>query len=87
MEDWSLFPSDTAAYFPALDFGIGYALRRHFEVLSTDTAVWICLPRMFLGAHYLSDIVAGSLLGILTVFGLLRLQLLRRFSARLFENL
>jgi undecaprenyl-diphosphatase len=77
MEKWSSFPSDTAAYFAAMAFGLAYLRRRWGAVLALYTAVWICLPRMFLGEHYLSDIVVGSLVGISTVWVSVRSKWLR----------
>jgi membrane-associated phospholipid phosphatase len=63
-ENWSSFPSDTAAYFFALAFGLAYLLRRFAVPIVIYTARWICLPRMYLGFHYASDIVVGILIGI-----------------------
>jgi membrane-associated phospholipid phosphatase len=65
--DWSSFPSDTAAYFFALAFGLAQMLRRHSAAILLYTAGWICLPRMYLGEHYLSDIVVGAAIGIAAV--------------------
>jgi membrane-associated phospholipid phosphatase len=77
MENWSSFPSDTAAYFFALAFGLAYLLRRYTVPIMLYTAGWICLPRVFLGEHYLSDIVVGSAIGIATVWASLRSEWLR----------
>jgi hypothetical protein len=65
--DWSSFPSDTAAYFFALAFGLVHLLRRYSVPILLYTAGWICLPRMYLGEHYLSDIVVGAAIGIAVV--------------------
>jgi membrane-associated phospholipid phosphatase len=80
MEDWSSFPSDHAAYFFALAFGLAYLLRRSIAVvpIMLYTILWICLPRMFLGLHYLSDIVVGGALGIATVWLAVRSEWLSR---------
>lgn len=64
MEHWSAFPSDTAAYFLALAIGIAYLSRRAAIPILLFTAGWICLPRVFLGVHYASDIVVGAAIGI-----------------------
>jgi membrane-associated phospholipid phosphatase len=77
LENWSSFPSDTAAYFFALAFGIAYHLRRLAIPVMLFTAGWICLPRMYLGLHYASDIVAGAAIGISVVWLSLRSDLLR----------
>jgi membrane-associated phospholipid phosphatase len=64
LENWSAFPSDTAAYFFALAFGLAYLLRRLAVPIMLYTSAWVCLPRMYLGLHYASDIVVGSGIGI-----------------------
>jgi membrane-associated phospholipid phosphatase len=64
LENWSAFPSDTAAYFFALAFGLAYLLRRLAVPIMLYTAVWVCLPRMYLGLHYASDLVVGIGIGI-----------------------
>jgi membrane-associated phospholipid phosphatase len=71
-ENWSSFPSDTAAYFSALAFGIAYLVRAMALPISLYTVGWVCLPRIYLGVHYPSDILAGILIGITTVWVSLR---------------
>ena len=68
MEDWSSFPSDTATVFFALAFGIFYFSRPLGLLLMGYAVVWICLPRLYLGGHYPSDLVAGALLGVTVVW-------------------
>jgi undecaprenyl-diphosphatase len=82
IENWSAFPSDTAAYFFALAFGLVYLLRRFAIPIMLYTAGWICFPRMYLGLHYASDIVAGSLIGITISWLSLRSELLQSIVAR-----
>lgn len=64
MEDWSSFPSDHAACFFALAFGLAYLVRKLAAPVMLYTAAWICLPRMYLGIHYASDIVGGAIIGM-----------------------
>lgn len=82
LENWSAFPSDTAAYFGALAFGLVYLLRRLAIPIMLYTAGWICLPRMYLGFHYASDIVVGILIGITMGWVSLRSDLLQSILAR-----
>ena len=44
LENWSSFPSDTAAYFFALAFGLAYLLRRLAAPIMLYTAVWVSPP-------------------------------------------
>jgi undecaprenyl-diphosphatase len=67
LEDWSAFPSDTAAYFFALACGLAHLSRRYSIPVLLYTAIWICFPRLYLASHYLSDIVAGTVIGIVLV--------------------
>jgi membrane-associated phospholipid phosphatase len=76
LENWSAFPSDTAAYFFALAFGLAYLLRRLAVPIILYTAAWVCLPRMYLGLHYASDIVVGIGIGITMAWLSLRSDLL-----------
>ena len=60
---WSSFPSDHAALFFALLTGIWLAHRRAGLVLFVYVVVAICLPRVYIGIHYPTDILAGAVLG------------------------
>jgi undecaprenyl-diphosphatase len=82
LENWNAFPSDTATLFFALAFGIAYLSRRLAIPVLLYTAGWIALPRIYLGLHYPSDIVAGAAIGIATVWVLLRTQWLHSVIAR-----
>jgi hypothetical protein len=82
LENWSAFPSDTAAYFFALAFGVMHLSRRLAVPIALYTLGWICVPRMYLGVHYASDIVVGSALGILAAWLSLRSEFLRSTVAR-----
>ena len=66
--DWSSFPSDNATLFFGLAFGLAYLMPRLAIPAMLYTAVWICLPRMFLGEHYAPDVVVGAAVGIAVVW-------------------
>jgi len=68
LESWSSFPSDMATYFFGLSFGLYGLSRRLGAFLLVFSAVWVCLPRLYLGIHYPSDLVSGALLGVWTVW-------------------
>jgi undecaprenyl-diphosphatase len=82
--NWSAFPSDHATFFFALAFGLAYLSRRLAVPAMLYTAVWICLPRLFLGVHYASDIVVGAAIGIAIVWFSLKMEWMKsRFVERL----
>jgi undecaprenyl-diphosphatase len=82
LEQWSSFPSDTAAYFFVLAFGIAYVSRRLAIPIMVYTAVWVGLGRMYLGIHYTSDMIAGAAIGIAVAWLSLRNQFLRSLAAQ-----
>src|SRR5580704_16132106 len=75
--DWSSFPSDTAAYFFALAFGIACLSRGLAIPAMLYAAGWICLPRVFLGEHYASDVIVGAAIGIVVASASLKVEWLQ----------
>jgi undecaprenyl-diphosphatase len=63
-EGFSSFPSDHAVLFFALATGILFASRRAGWFTFVYVSVVICLPRLFIGEHYTTDILAGAAIGI-----------------------
>ena len=68
LEHWSSFPSDHAA----LAFAVSTCLWRASRPLGAACYIWsifiICLPRIYAGYHYATDIVGGAMVGIFTAF-------------------
>ena len=64
MEEWSSFPSDHAALFYSLATGLFLVNRRAGILAFLYYFVAVCFPRMFLGLHYPTDILAGILMGV-----------------------
>lgn len=65
LHGWSSFPSDHAVLFFALATGIALISRPLGIAMLIYAALVDALPRIYLGIHYPSDIIAGALLGIL----------------------
>jgi undecaprenyl-diphosphatase len=63
----SSFPSDHAALFFSLAMGFFLVSRKAGIAAFLYTFCIICLPRIYLGLHYPSDILCGAVLGILGV--------------------
>lgn len=64
LEHWSSFPSDHAA----LSFALSTVLWRFSRPLGALSYAWsaliVCLPRIYAGYHYASDILSGAAIGI-----------------------
>jgi len=62
---WSSFPSDHAMMWFAVATGVYLASRRLGIVAFIYSLIFICLPRIYLGMHYPSDVLFGVVLGVL----------------------
>jgi undecaprenyl-diphosphatase len=62
-EGLSSFPSDHAVLFFALATGIFFVSRRAGWFTFAYVSIIICLPRIYIGAHYATDILAGAAIG------------------------
>lgn len=65
-EEWSSMPSDHAVMFFALATGFFLVSRKAGVVALLHAAIIVCLPRVLIGFHYVSDIMAGALIGTIT---------------------
>lgn len=79
LDGWSSFPSDHAVLF----FALAVVVWRLHRPLGVFAFLWstlaICLPRVFLGYHYTTDVLVGAVTGIAIMqlsFAILRPRLL-----------
>lgn len=69
--DWfrvSSLPSDHAAMFVAMAVGLIFVSRRWGLLALLHTLLFICLPRAYVGLHYVADLTAGALIGAAFAF-------------------
>lgn len=81
MESWSSFPSDHGVLFFALATGIFLISRTMGALALVYVLVAIGLPRIYLGLHYPTDILAGAGIGI-GIAWLLNIEKIRRLVAQ-----
>ncbi len=61
---WGCFPSDHAVLFTSIAVGIFYVSRRTGLLALGWVLISICLPRLYLGQHWPTDILVGIAMGI-----------------------
>lgn len=82
LDEWSSLPSDHAGLAFALAAGILLIHRRFGIVALLYSAIAICFPRAYLSFHYPSDLVAGALVGAVSVWAMARSAVLDGVVAR-----
>lgn len=70
LERYSSFPSDHAVFFFAVATGVVWASRWVGGLMLLYVTFAICLPRMYFGLHYPTDILAGAAIGALMAWAL-----------------
>ncbi|WP_052214537.1 phosphatase PAP2 family protein [Belnapia sp. F-4-1] len=86
LRDWGSFPSDTAALSFALSFALWRADRRLGAAAFAWSAVIVCFPRLYCGLHYMSDLLAGAMIGIVATILVGRWHRLTDFAIRVTER-
>ena len=76
------FPSDSTGVFTSIAVGILSISETAGLALLAAVPVFVSLPRMYVGGHFLSDVIAGFLLGV-TGYAIARYGLESWFSTRI----
>lgn len=76
------FPSDSTAVFTSIAIGIVSINRFAGGALLLAVPFLVSLPRMYVGGHYPTDVIAGFLIG-LAGYGISRIALDRALSSRI----
>lgn len=78
---WSSFPSDHAMLWFAVAMGIFVASRGLGVLALIFAGVVVCMPRIYVGLHYPTDILVGAVIGILVNWVLCRPAIRERIAA------
>lgn len=82
---WSSFPSDHALLWMSIAMGIFLISRRVGALALLYTVVFICMPRVYLGLHYPTDVLAGAALGIAITYIATRDAVRARYAAQILQ--
>ncbi|MFM0200624.1 phosphatase PAP2 family protein [Paraburkholderia fungorum] len=80
LRTWSSFPSDHAMLWAAVAMGIFLVSRWMGVIALLQCIVLICFPRVYLGLHYPSDVLAGMILGVGVTCVVTRKPVMVRFA-------
>jgi undecaprenyl-diphosphatase len=80
MRLWSSFPSDHAALWMAIAVGIFLVWRLVGVLAIVHCLVFVCLPRLYLGLHYPTDVIAGGAIGAFCAWLFTRAPIRTRFA-------
>lgn len=79
---WSSFPSDHAMLWMSVATGIFIVWRRVGVLALLYTAIFICIPRAYLGYHYPTDLLAGAAIGIAITYVMTRDSVRARYATQ-----
>ncbi|HXI54688.1 MAG TPA: phosphatase PAP2 family protein [Polyangia bacterium] len=85
LRHWSSFPSDHAMVWGALAAGIGAVSVGAGALLFVVGVVVVCVPRIYVGQHYPTDILAGLAIGALVGWVMTRPRISRVISRPFLE--
>lgn len=85
LNTWSSFPSDHAILFFSLATGI-FLVSKKWGIFSyAYVLLVICFPRIYLGFHYPTDILAGAIIGILIMLIIYVLKISKSLSGEIIK--
>jgi membrane-associated phospholipid phosphatase len=79
---WSSFPSDHAMLWMSVATGIFIVWRGVGALALLYTAIFICIPRAYLGYHYPTDLLAGAAIGIAITYVMTRDAVRTRYATQ-----
>jgi len=68
LDGWNSMPSDHATLFFTLSMCLYFLSKKIGIFAFLYTLLFICLPRVYLGLHYPSDIFVGAMIGIVVAY-------------------
>ncbi|SAL03239.1 phosphatase PAP2 family protein [Caballeronia ptereochthonis] len=80
LRTWSSFPSDHAALWMAIAVGIFFVWRWIGILAILQCVLLVCLPRVYLGLHYPTDVIAGAIIGAFSAWLVTRAPLRTRLA-------
>ncbi len=85
LEGWSSFPSDHAVLYFTIATGLLFISRRVGLFAILYTTFFIALPRIYVGYHYPTDLIAGAIIGVIFAVLAVKYFASNKYIDKLFE--
>lgn len=81
----SSFPSDHATLFFSLAIGVYFVSRKLGLFAIIYTLIVICMPRIYLGLHYPTDVLAGAIIGLVFTYYVVKPWFVGKVSSKFYN--
>ena len=85
LEGWSSFPSDHAGLYFTIAFGLFFISKKVGIISIVYTSIFIMIPRIYVGYHYPTDLIAGAIIGLFSAYLAIKYLINLKFVNNIFN--